>query len=515
MTTAVLAIDQGSTNTKALLIDAAGTVIARASCQTATTYPRPGWVEQSPDDIWESVLEAVADALSATPDVRVAAVGISNQRESVLIWERATGRPLGPCVTWQCRRTAPRLGKLRQAPGADQVAVKTGLGLDPMFPAAKLAWLLDADEGLRRRAERGEICAGTVDSWLIFKLTSGQVHATDLGNAARTQLLDIRHAAWDIDLAGFFDVPMKVLPEVRSSDANFGVTRGAGDLPDGIPIRSVMGDSHAALFGHGIRKPGEIKATYGTGTSLMALTDEALASGHGLSSTIAWARDGRPTYALEGNISVSGQGAAFVTRLLGLKDEIALTNLAESVPTSDGVVFVPALAGLGAPYWRDDVQGSISGMSLRTKPAHVARAALEAIALQVCDVFRAVEADLGLRLQEVFADGGASANQVLMQLQADLLARPVCRNPVAELSAAGVASMAGITVGFWDEDAAKVLFQRDSQHVTPTMPEQHRKAILDGWHAAVGQILGGRETSLSTVGADPNDELEERAVVRF
>ncbi|MGH6780082.1 MAG: FGGY family carbohydrate kinase [Bradyrhizobium sp.] len=490
MTRAALAIDQGTTNTKALLISSEGAILSKAATPVGVRHPRAGWVEQSPDAIWLSVVEAVRKCLAAQPEVTIAGIGISNQRESVLIWERNSGRPLGPCVTWQCRRSAGRLEPLRKTDAARTIFDKTGLALDPMFPAAKIAWLLDAESGLRERAVRGEICAGTVDSWLVFKLTRGRVHATDAGNASRTQLFDIGRMQWDSELAAAFDVPLSILPDVRASDAAFGETIAGGDLPGGLPILAVMGDSHAALFGHGVRTPGKVKATYGTGTSLMTLTGRRLPSAHGLSTTIAWARGGEPAYALEGNISVSGQVAAFIRELLGLEDEDALTALAQTVRSSEGICFVPALAGLGAPYWRDDVRGRVTGMTLATKPAHVARAALEAIALQIRDVLVAMEEDLGARIDELSADGGASRNGLLMQLQADVLDRRIRRNPVSELSAAGVGVMAGIGAGLWDEATGEALFQHESTQFIAAMPAPEREAILETWRLAIAQALG-------------------------
>lgn len=487
---AVLALDQGTTNTKALLIDSAGTVIVKASRPTAVHHPRPGWVEQSPDAIWSSVVESVKECLAGRPEVTVAAIGISNQRESVLLWDRKTGRPVGPCVTWQCGRSAARLERLRDAGLQRTVADKTGLSLDPLFPAAKIAWLLDSQPDLRDRARRGELCAGTVDSWLVFNLTDGQVHATDVGNASRTQLLDIHRREWDSELASLFDVPASVLAEVRPSDALFGETGDGAPLCKGVPILAVMGDSHAALFGHGVRKPGKVKATYGTGTSLMTLTGRLLPSAHGLSTTIAWSRGSEPAYALEGNIPVSGQVVAFMRELLGLADEDALAALAQTVRSSEGVCCIPALAGLGAPYWREDVRGLIAGMSLATKPAHVARAALEAIALQIRDVFTAMEADLGAPIEELSADGGASRNGLLMQLQADLLDRPVRRNPVAELSAVGVGLMAGIRGGVWSEEGAGALFQDENAPFRPGMGAEERERIVSKWREELSRALG-------------------------
>ena len=288
MTSGVLAIDQGTTNTKALLIDAAGSIVARASVPMAVTHPKPGWAEQSGEAIWQSVQAAVDECLRVRPDVKLVSIGISNQRESVLLWDRASGHAIGPCVTWQCRRSAERLVPLRRPEVEALVAGKTGLGLDPLFPAAKIGWLLDNNPGVRAAAKAGNVCAGTVDSWLLWKLTGGKVHATDLSNASRTQLFDLHRLCWDDELGRLFDAPVALLPQALPSDSSFGLTIAQGAIPQGVAIGAMMGDSHAALYGHGIRTPGAVKATYGTGSSLMTLTERPVLSRNGLSSTIAW-----------------------------------------------------------------------------------------------------------------------------------------------------------------------------------------------------------------------------------
>lgn len=491
MTACVFAIDQGTTNTKALLIDAAGTIVARASRPMAVTHPKAGWAEQSGEAIWRSVLEAVGECLAAWPGVKLAAIGLSNQRESVLLWDRATGEPLGPCVIWQCRRSAERLAALRRPDVEKAVAEKTGLGLDPLFPAAKIAWLLDNIPGARAAARGGSLCAGTVDSWLLFRLTGGKRHATDFSNASRTQLFDIHRRHWDDDLGRLFGAPVAILPEALPSDSLFGLTAGQGALPEGVPVRAMLGDSHAALYAHGVRQPGAVKATYGTGSSLMTLIERPVASANGLSTTIAWSAGGANAYALEGNISVSGQAAAFASALLGLQDETALTALAQTVETSDGVYFVPALAGLGAPHWRHDARGLIAGMSLSTKPAHVARAALEAVALQIHDVFAAMEADRGVALSALSADGGASRNDFLMQMQADILKKPVRRSRLAELSAMGAGIMAGIGAGLWSEEQALSRLGAEADVFTPGADTEGRDRLIAGWREAVKLTIAG------------------------
>lgn len=491
MTSGVLAIDQGTTNTKALVIDASGGIVARASVPVAVTHPQSGWAEQSGEAIWHSVQAAVAECLRIRPDIKLASIGISNQRESVLLWDRATGDALGPCVTWQCRRSTERLAPLRRPEVETLVAEKTGLGLDPLFPAAKIGWLLDNIAGARAAAKAGNVCAGTVDSWLLSKLTGGKVHATDFSNASRTQLFDIHRLCWDDELGRLFDAPTALLPQALPSDTAFGVTVARGAIPEGVTVGAMMGDSHAALYGHGIRAPGAVKATYGTGSSLMTLTERPVLSRNGLSSTIAWGARGKVTYALEGNISVSGQAAAFATSLLGLSDEGALARLAQSVESSDGVFFVPALAGLGAPHWRADVRGLFTGMSLSTRPAHFARATLEAIALQINDVFVAMQADRGFELSALSADGGASRNDLLMEIQSDVLQKPVRRSRVAELSAIGAGIMAGIGAGLWSEEHALSRLITEADVFAPTAREGSRDRLVAGWRSAIDQAIAG------------------------
>lgn len=442
----ILAIDQGTTNTKGVLVGPEGEILAQASRPSKVTYPQPAWAESSADDIWASVV-GVIDEIVAT-GLPVAAIGLSNQRESVVLWDAATGRPVGPCVIWQCGRSALRCDVLKAEGYEPDAIARTGLTLNPMFSAGKLAWLLDHAEDGRARAARGQLKAGTVDAWLLWNLTGGARHATDHSNASRTQLMNLGTLAWDQEMARLFDIPLEVLPQILPSDALFGETAsGATALPAGTPIHAAMGDSHAALYGHGLDGPGRIKATCGTGSSLMTVTKERIWSAHGLSSTIAWSRAGGALHALEGNISVSGHTVAFVTKLLGLRDEHALTDLALTVPDSGGVALVPALAGLGAPHWRDEARGLVSGMNLGTTPAHLARAALEAVALQIHDVFMAMQADLHGDLPALNVDGGASRNDVLMQMLADLIDRPVVRADAAELSALGAARLAAEGMG--------------------------------------------------------------------
>jgi glycerol kinase len=480
---AILAIDQGTTNTKALLVGQDGSIIARASRPMSLSHPQPGWAEQNAEHIWASVVAVIDDLLAAAPGASVAAVAISNQRETIVTWDADTGRPAAPAISWQCRRSSDLCAKLKAQGLETFITERSGLGLDPLFPAAKLAWLLETQASIAELAREGKLRVGTVDSWLVWNLTAGAVHATDPGNASRTQLLNLRTQAWDPDLARIFGVPLSVLPEIRPSDAAFGVVAaGVTALTPGLPIHAVLGDSHAALFGHVQATSGAVKATIGTGSSIMTTTSAPIASRHGLSSTIGWSQGGTCVYALEGNITVSGQAAAFATQLLGLADEQALTDLALSVETSDGVVFVPALAGLGAPHWHDRARGLISGMSLGTRPAHVARAAFEAIALQIADVVTAMEADLGRPLSEIRVDGGATRNSFLLQLLADLMDRAVVRQDSPEASALGAARLAAQALGApLAPDAAPSL------RFEPAMPDAVRERIWRGWRSAITQ----------------------------
>ncbi|MGV1684600.1 FGGY family carbohydrate kinase [Sphingopyxis sp. NJF-3] len=482
----VLAIDQGTTNTKALLVAPDGSVRLSRSRTMSLDYPQPGWVEQSASDIWETVAGLIAEVVAAAGAADIAAVAISNQRETIVVWDAATGRPIGPAIIWQCRRSADRCNALRAAGHEAEIAARSGLGVDPLFPAAKIAWLLDETPGARARAERGELKCGTIDSWLLWNLTAGGVHATDHGNASRTQLFNLDTLSWDADLARLFDVPLSLLPTVMPSDSRFGaVAPGVTALAEHTPIHAMIGDSHAALFAHAANGA-RLKVTIGTGSSLMTATDGRVRSSHGLSSTIAWSRGDAVQHALEGNISVSGQAAAFAATLLGLPDEEALTALAASVDDSDGVVFVPALAGLGAPHWCSDARGEITGLSLSSGRAHVARATLEAIALQIGDVVAALDADLGTRLPELSVDGGATRNTLLMQLLADLLDREIVRPAIAEASALGAARLAGeALLGL----AAAESHSIQAERFAPAMVAEQRARVVRRWRDAVARAV--------------------------
>ena len=481
MSALVLAIDQGTTNTKAVLVDAAGVIHARASVPLTTDYPHPGWAEQSASAIWNSVKTVIA-ALAPQGAGRIAAIAIANQRETLVLWDARTGQPVAPAILWQCRRTAAACADLLAQGHDARVVELTGLGINPLFPTSKLGWAMAQVPGVADLAQAGHLRAGTVDAWLLWNLTGGASFATDASNASRTQLFDTGRLEWSTELCALFGVPVGALPQVLASDAAFGVTADTTALPAGIPVRAMMGDSHAALYGHGVRAPGAVKATFGTGSSLMTLMPARAASAHGLSGTIAWRDRAGTAYALEGNITVSAQAAAFMAGLLGVGGAKALSDLAQSVPDAGGVAFVPALAGLGAPHWDDRATGLVTGMTHGTTPAHLARATFEAIAHQVADVFAAMEADVGHPLSDLRADGGASGNAFLMQIQADLLGRPVLRAEVEEVGALGVAAMAFATLGV--ERFAQ------EEHVTVFAPDlcvASREAARLRWAHAVAQ----------------------------
>ncbi|MGC4049248.1 MAG: glycerol kinase GlpK [Paludibaculum sp.] len=487
----ILSIDQGTTNTKALLVDAQGAVVARASRPMTVQCPRPGWIEQDARVLWQSVRDVMHECLEAAGGVPPTALALSNQRESVVVWDRKTGEPCGPCVIWQCRRTAPFCAGLRQRGLEPAIRQKSGLGIDPLFSASKAAWLIDELPDGRARARAGELCAGTVDSWLLWNLTKGAIHACDTTNASRTQLMDLSRLSWDDELLEWFGVPRAVLPEIHPSSSIFGVTAGLGPGGDGVPICGVIGDSHAALFAHAAFRPTATKATYGTGSSLMRATERPVTSKHGLSATVAWTAQGRTQYGIEGNITLSGGTMQWAGELLGLSDPAAgLAEMAAGKDDNGGVYLVPAMAGLGAPYWRDDARGLITGLTRGTTSGHLARAALESIAYQVRDVFEAMTLDTGEAPEMLLADGGASRNDQLMQFQADILGRPVVRNLSSDLSALGAAWLAGLAAGVWNgvEDLERL--PRQEQRFEPQMSETDRRRLTDGWRDAVGRALG-------------------------
>ncbi len=482
----ILAIDQGTTNTKAVLVNRGGEVTKSAARGQSVSYPQPAWVEQDPMVIWRNVQTVIDECLQDSPDI--AAIGVSNQRESVILWERASGRPAGPCVVWQCQRGAALCQTLREQGLAPLVQERTGLTLDSMFSASKMRWLLDHAEDGRTRAEAGELCLGTVDSWVLYNLTGGLVFACDMTNASRTQLFNLSSLTWDPDLLDIFGIPEAALPEVKPSSTIYGETVAMGNLPAGIPIASMIGDSHAALFGHAGFQPGSIKATYGTGSSLMTPTATPVASQNGLATTVAWAQESGPTYALEGNIYVTGAAVEWLGQLLNLSDAgEEIEQMASEVEDNGGAYFVPAFVGLGAPHWSDSARGLMAGLTRGTTPAHLARATLESIAYQIRDVFDVMQAEAGTALQMLLADGGPSQNDLLMQFQADIIGCPVVRSSSPVVSALGAAYLAGLAVGVWDSEDEIAVLPRGQERFEPRMSSQERERLYGGWQAAIAR----------------------------
>jgi glycerol kinase len=478
----ILAIDQGTTSTRVLLVDAAGRVVRLAARGLETAYPADGWVQQDPCAIAATVTEAVSECLQAA--AKPAAIAVTNQRESVVLWERASGKPVSPAVTWQCRRSEPICARLRIEGREALLRDHTGLPVDPLFSATKIAWLLEQDAALNRRAHDGDICCGTIDSWLIWNLTGGRVHVTEIGNAARTQLLQLASCQWDDELLRIFGIPGAMLPHLVSSSAIVGEASMPGI--EGVPIAAVLGDSHAALAGHGVFVPGAVKATYGTGSSLMTLTGTGPIRAPGLASTIAWHRGGHAAYALEGNITMSGAAMHWLGRFLGFKEPIEqMVAMASAVADSEGVSFVPAMAGLGAPHWDSDARGIISGLNTSTRLEHLGRAAVESIAFQVRDVFEALRQNGSVKVDTLCADGGAARNDWLMQFQADVLGCPVLRSSCLDLSALGVAFFAGLAVGLWSNEEEIRSITGTPQRFEPRMSEPERRRRNDAWNCAV------------------------------
>ncbi len=488
----LLAIDQGTTGTTALIVDDTGRIVARGYAELPQHFPKPGWVEHDGEEIWETTLNAIRAALGADHgrSATLAAIGITNQRETTLVWDRASSRPIAPAIVWQDRRTAPRCAALQRAGEERDIQRQTGLRLDPYFSATKVEWILDHVPGARARARKGTLAFGTVDSWLLWKLTGGLVHATDATNASRTLLYDIGRLRWDEGLAARFRVPASLLPEVRPSAGDYGATRGVPGLPDGIPIRGVAGDQQAALFGQGCVSAGGLKNTYGTGCFLMLHTGtKAVPSRAGLLTTVACGPRGNPAYALEGSVFIAGAAIQWLRDGLQIIASAAESEgLARSVPDSGGTYLVPAFVGLGAPHWRPDVRGIWCGLSRGSTRAHLARAALESIAFQTRDVVEVMNREAGARIRRLRVDGGAVANDFLMQFQADVLGIPVERPAVVETTALGAAHLAGIGIGLWERGGA-IPGGGVDRVFTPTISAAERKRRVAGWDEAVSLLV--------------------------
>jgi glycerol kinase len=490
----ILAIDQGTTGTTVLVVDRKQAVRARGYRELPQIYPRPGEVEHDPEAIWSTVLGAVADAVRDVDVARLAAIGITNQRETTVLWERETGRPVANAIVWQDRRTANACADLKRAGHEPLVRERTGLVLDPYFSATKIGWLLDGVTGLRQRAVDGAIAFGTVDSFLIWRLSGARVHATDVTNASRTLLLDLETRRFSDDLCHLFGVPRVMLPEVRSSAGLMAVTRGVPGLPDGLPIAGVAGDQQAALFGQDCTDAGDAKCTYGTGAFiLMNVGPSPVRSKNGLLGTVAWSlgtpvgggsEQDEAAYALEGSAFIAGALVQWLRDGLGIISQASeVEALARSVPDSGGVTIVPALAGLGAPHWRPEARGIIAGITRGTTRGHIARAALEAIALQNVDLVTAMQADAGRTINALRVDGGASANNLLLQIQADLLGAQIFRPEMVESTALGAAKLAARGIGLAAADRSTETARM--RVFSPGMTATARDALLARWRAAL------------------------------
>jgi len=492
----ILAIDQGTTGTTVCLLDQSGRAVGRITNDYPQIYPKPGWVEHNPEEIWRTVVQGIETVLAQArvPGMDVAAVGITNQRETVVVWDRDTNDPVYNAIVWQDRRTTDFCNGLRKQKLLPAIRKKTGLVIDPYFSASKINWLLQNVSGVRKRGEAGELAAGTIDSFLLWRLSGGAVHATDVSNASRTQLMNIHSGEWDKELLKIFKVPAPLLPQIGPSSGVFGKTKRVPGLPDGIPIAGIAGDQQAALFGQACFQPGMAKCTFGTGSFLLMNTGkQAKVAKSGVLTTVAWQlkKGGPMTYALEGGAFICGAAVQFLRDQLGFfKSSREVEGLAETVADTGGVEFVPALTGLGAPYWDPEARGMICGMTRGTGKAHIARATLEAMALQNVDILVAMEKDSGKKLREVRVDGGAAANNLLMQHQADYLGVTINRPKMIETTVAGAAYLAGLGVGLWPDLATVENVWRSDRTFAPAMAKSARADRLKRWHRAVERARG-------------------------
>jgi len=492
----ILALDQGTTSSRAILFNHDGGIVATAQKEFRQIFPKPGWVEHDAQEIWATQAGVASEVLhkARAKAADVAAIGITNQRETTVVWDRKTGKPICNAIVWQDRRTASICDKLRAQKLDKLIQRKTGLIVDAYFSATKVQWILQNVKGAKARAAKGELAFGTIDSWLLWNLTGGKVHATDVSNASRTMLYDIRKGIWDDELLKIFGVPRSMLPDVRDSSGEFGATSLLGGS---IPIAGIAGDQQSALFGQICTKPGMVKNTYGTGCFMLMNTGtKPINSKNKLLTTVAWRINGRTEYALEGSVFIAGAAIQWLRDGLGIIRQSAdVEALAASVPDTGGVYLVPAFAGLGAPHWDAYARGTLLGLTRGTTAAHIARATLEGIALQVMDILKAMEADAGIKLKELRVDGGASVNNLLMQLQCDLLGVPVVRPKVNETTALGAACLAGLAVGYWKNLADIAKHWQVDRKFKPSMKAAARTQITQGWNRALGRAKGWEEKS--------------------
>lgn len=490
MTKYILAFDQGTTSARSIIFNRNGEILTIAQKEFPQIFPQPGWVEHDADEIWSSQIGVANEALAriGIKASHIAAIGITNQRETTIVWERKTGKPIYNAIVWQDRRTAAYCDELKAAGYETTFQKKTGLVIDPYFSGTKLKWLLDHVPCARSKAERGELAFGTVDSWLIWKLTQGELHITDVTNASRTLLFNIHTQQWDSELLSILDIPPSLLPQVHSSSEVYGYT-SEGLLGSRIPIAGIAGDQQAATFGQASLQCGMAKNTYGTGCFMLLNTgNKPMPSHHKLLTTIAWSISGRTNYALEGSVFIAGAVVQWLRDGLGIiKHSVDVESLASSVADNDGVYFVPAFVGLGAPYWDSYARGTIVGLSRGSTSAHIARAALESIAYQTFDVMDAMRQDSQLYLSELRVDGGVSRNDLLMQFQADILGVPVVRPKITETTALGAAYLAGLAVGYWESEAEIVQQWQVEKRFEPTISADHRGTLINSWRLAIAQ----------------------------
>lgn len=488
----ILALDQGTTSSRSLVFDEQGNIISQAQKEFRQLFPQPGWVEHDAEEIWSTQYGTMAEAVAkANINMKqIAGIGITNQRETTVVWDKSSGQPIYNAIVWQDRRTASDCDKLKSAGWAETIQQKTGLIIDAYFSATKLKWILDNVTGARQKAINGELAFGTIDSWLTWKLTNGEVHVTDVSNASRTMLYNIHSLQWDEELLKIFDIPASVLPEVKPSSKIYGVTGSI--IPDSrIPIAGIAGDQQAALFGQLCTQPGMVKNTYGTGCFMLMNTGgKAIASKNNLLTTIAWQIDNKTEYALEGSVFIAGAVVQWLRdELKIIRTSAEIEKLAAQVKDTEGIYIVPAFAGLGAPHWNQYARGSIFGLTRGSSNAHIARAALDSIAYQTFDVLKAMEADAGIHIKELRVDGGATVNNQLMQFQSDILNTKVVRPKITETTALGAAYLAGLAVGYWKNvEEIQQQWQADKTF-SPSMDDEKRNELVKGWQRAVNASI--------------------------
>ena len=490
----IMALDQGTTSSRAVIFDQRGKIVSIAAKEFRQIYPKPGWVEHDPVEIWDSQMEAARRALDSAnlSPQRIAAIGITNQRETTLLWDRESGRPVYNAIVWQCRRTASVCSKIQKTKFAPQIRKKTGLVIDAYFSATKIQWILDHRRSIRQAAERGELAFGTVDSWLAYQLSGKRLQVTDYSNASRTMLYNIHHLCWDREILKYLKIPEQILPTVELSSKIYGTTSPAAFFGFEIPVAGIVGDQQGALFGQTCFRKGLSKNTYGTGCFLLMNTgEEPVISRNNLLTTIAWGVDGKVEYALEGSIFIGGAVVQWLRDGLRMIHQASESEqLATTLRSNDGVYFVPAFVGLGAPHWDMYARGAILGITRGTTQAHIARAALESIAYQTRDVLECMEQDSGIELQELRVDGGAAANEFLMQFQADILGVPVVIQEITETTALGAAYLAGLAVGFWKDQRQIAKNWKIRKRYIPRMASKQRKSLYRKWKEAVERAKG-------------------------